>query len=183
MIRVVRAAALFLIALGLIAAPSAQAKTLKVDWREYSGLVGGQVNFRITKIVVTPTSWSVTATVTNNSPYTLDVTNPPLLSSGPFQGMWSTRSAGFGLVVYTPPKGTSTGGYGVRPSNHASPSLPRKLSPKATWRGTFSGTTKVPKGNELRLSFGWFIISDAPSERKSYIGTQFGLVTHHLFRL
>ncbi len=161
-------------------ARATQAKTLNVNWREYKDLVGGQLNFRITKIVVTPTNWSITATVANRSPYTLSITRPKINNTPPNQGIWFSRDSGFGLADYT---GTPGGGFFVHPNQHARPTLPTSLKPNGFWQGTFSGKASIPTRRDLRVSFGWFTISAAPDTDKGYVGQQFNWITDHSFRL
>lgn len=171
------------VAAGLWIAPAGEAKTVKVNWQEYKGLVGGKLQFHVTKIVVTPRSWSVSMTVTNASPYTIAITKPPTIPAGPFKGLWDYRVAGFGLAAYAPPSRVSTGGWRIGMSDHATPSIPSSLGPRASWKGVFSGKTKVPQKTELRLTFGLFTITDAPDESKRSVGTQFSWLTDHRFRL
>lgn len=183
MIWAMRLAALLAI-ISVVVVPAAQAKTLKPNWREYKGLGTGQVDFRVTKIVVTATSWSVTATVANHSPYTLNVSRPQTFDSPIYRDVWTGRDSGFGIAFYVPPAHAGeTGGYDVRPNQHAQPSLPTKLAANATWTGTFTGKTRLPKRNDLRISFGWFTISAAPTDRSSDIGQSFNWITDHTFRV
>src|SRR3954469_7258918 len=56
------------LALVLGAAPSAGARTIKVDWREQKPLAdGGALKFHVTKVVATTTQWSFAATIENAS--------------------------------------------------------------------------------------------------------------------
>jgi hypothetical protein len=182
MIQPMRLAALVAV-VALLAVPAAKAKTLKVNWREYKGLPTGRVDFHVTRIVVTATSWSVTATVANHSPYALDVSRPKTFDSKPYGGTWTGRDSGFGVAFFVPPSGAGeTGGYLVRPNQHAQPGLPAKLGSNAIWTGTFTGRAKLPKRNDLRVSFGWFTISSAPTDRSGDVGQGFNWITDHTFR-
>jgi hypothetical protein len=175
--------ALLLTVLSLIVVPAAEAKTLKVNWREYKGLPTGQFNFRVTKIITTATSWSVTATVANHSPYTLDVSRPKTTDSQPYPGTWTGRDSGFGIAFHVPPTNPGEiGGYDVRPNQHSLPALPSKLAPNATWTGTCTGKAKLPKRSELRVAFGFFTISAAPADRGTDVGQAFNWITDHTFR-
>jgi hypothetical protein len=175
--------ALLLTVVSLLAVPAAQAKTLKVNWREYKGLPTGQVDFHVTKIVTTSAGWSVTATVANRSPYTLAVSRPPTNASRPYPGTWTGRNSGFGIAFFVPAtQAGEVGGYDVRPNQHAQPALPTKLAPNATWTGTFSGNAKLPKRSDLRVAFGYFTISAAPADSKAEVGQGFNWITDHTFR-
>jgi hypothetical protein len=183
MILSMRRALLVALVAAAVFVPAAESKTLKVNWQEYKGLSGGQVDFHVTKIVVTGTRWSMTTTVANHSSYTLGISQPPTFTNGSIRGLWTSRNSGFGLAVFSAPtKPGEYGGYFVRPYQHAKPALPSKLGPGITWAGTISGTTRVPKRNDLRLSFGWFTILDAPADRTAFVGEQFNWITDHTFR-
>lgn len=181
----------------LLLVPSAQAKTLTVNWNEaYSFPNSGSLTFHVTKIAVTPTSWRVTMTMKNKSPNTLEISRPPLDTvpylDPKFKG-WGGCGAvnlgkqAFGLTKYTykpgPNGGRGLGGYLTLPWTHATPGFPSKLKPNASWRGTYSGAGPVPRKTELRLCFGLFTMTDAPSADKSEIGTYFSLMTRHTFKL
>jgi hypothetical protein len=177
----------------VLAVPTAQAKTLTVNWNEaYSFPGAGFLTFHVTKIVVTRTSWQVTMTVANKSPYTLDVSRPPLdtlPSIDPTFKGWGGCGAvnlgrqAFGLTKYVPPGKGHTGGYLTLPWTHAQPGFPSKLEPNDNWHGTYSGSGPVLRKTELRLCFGLFTITDAPSADKSDVGTYFSWMTRHTFQL
>jgi hypothetical protein len=182
----------------LLLVPAAQAKTLTVNWNEaYSFPGSGFLTFHVSKIVVTPTNWHATMTMANKSPYTLDVSTPPLGTAAyidpNFKGWGGCgvtnlgRGQGFGLTKYEykPAKNGVRGiaGYLTLPWTHATPGFPSKLKPNTTWHGTYAGAGPVPKKTELRLCFGLFTITDAPSADKSQLGTYFSLMTRHTFQL
>lgn len=178
----------------VLAAPSAQAKTLTVNWTEaYSFPGSGFLTFHVTKIMVTPSNWQVTMTVANKSPYTLDLSRPPLATEQSIDpsfrgwggcGVVNLGRQGFGLTKYVPPgRGHGTGGYLTLPWTHAQPGFPSKLKPNDKWHGTYSGSGPVLRKTELRLCFGLFTIADAPNADKSNVGTYFSWMTRHTFQL
>jgi hypothetical protein len=181
----------------LLVVPAAQAKTLTVNWNEvYSFSDSGFLTFHVTKIAVTPTNWQVTMTVTNKSPYTLDVSTPALDTvpyiDPNFKGWGGCGSVnqgrqGFGLTKYAykpAPNGRrGLGGYLTLPWKNAMPDFPSKLKPNEKWQGSYSGSGPLRKKTELRLCFGLFTVTDAPGADKSQIGTYFSWMTRHTFQL
>lgn len=164
----------------LFVSPAA-AKTLRVNWTEYHSFGDGQATFHITKVVITPTSWSATASVTNRSSLTLSVTKPPTQTYPTIKGLWDQRNSGFGVAFQVPASSSGSGGYFVRPATFATPALPTTLAPGATWRGTFGGTAKLPRRNDLRLSFGSLAVTKA--SQSAWIGQTFNRITDHTFRI
>jgi hypothetical protein len=182
----------------LVLAPAAQARTFTVNWNEaYSFYGSGFLTFHVTRIAVTPANWQIKMTLNNKSPYTLDIRTPALETAAyidpNFKG-WAGCGVtnlgggqGFGLTKYeykpAPNGGRGNSGYLTLPWTHATPNFPSKLKPNATWHGIYSGAGPVPRKTELRLCFGLFTITDAPSTDKSQIGTYFSLMTRHTFQL
>jgi hypothetical protein len=123
----------------------------------------------------------VTATVTNNSGYTIDVSRPKAFDS---RGLWTDKSAGFGVAVFVPPRPNTTdvGGYLVHPARTARPALPTRLAAHATWTGTFSASDRLPRKSDMRVSFGLFTVAAAPAADAAFVGQAFDWVTDHSFR-
>src|SRR5919112_1118734 len=67
--------------LALVVAPAASAKTFNVDWHEQKVTAGRAVSFRGPRIVITPTSWSLTLSIRNGTRAALRVTTPPLFTT------------------------------------------------------------------------------------------------------
>jgi hypothetical protein len=192
-----RVAVLAAAAVVLVVGPAAEAKTVAVNWNEaYSFSGSGFLAFHVRKIAVTQSNWQVTMTVANKSPYTVEISRPPLGSVtyidpkfkgwGGCGGVNLGRQA-FGLTKYeykpAPNGGRGIGGYLTLPWTHATPGFPSKLKPNEKWHGTYSGSGPIPRKTELRLCFGLFTITDAPDANKSDIGTYFSWMTRHTLQL
>jgi hypothetical protein len=143
-----RVGAAALVALALMVAPAANAKTFNVDWREQKVTAGRAVFFRVTRIVITPTSWSLTLSIRNGTRAALRVTTPPLFTT-PIPTLSIARKEQYRgetalvdddhRVAHDPP-----------PSQ-----LPRSIAKGATWSGTIGGTGKMRHGRYV-VGLGWF---------------------------
>jgi hypothetical protein len=79
----------------------AQPRVLKVSWNERKSFEHGYMSFHVSKITSSASSWSVTASFTNHSQYT--ITTIPGTTTG--------RGSGLSILYYVPPPpGAATGG-------------------------------------------------------------------------
>jgi hypothetical protein len=124
-----------------------------IAWHESFGSGRQRIVFTVTRIVVRPPRWRVTASVANRTTIPLLVDRPhrpgqTLFGVLPFrtatrQELQQTAKD----VRYRAPSAASS----------FRPSLPRELLPGATWRGVFSGLGSFRRGSYLRVEFGRFV--------------------------
>src|SRR5215218_3474554 len=128
-----RVGAAAVLAVALVAAPAADAKTIDVNWREQKPLAdGGALKFRITKIVATTTQWSVTATIENASGSPVGIDRDGRESAVPSQHPRWTN----GIAL---------------------------IEPHRSWTGTFGGKAKLRKGHAYSVGFGLFELQSPAS--------------------
>ena len=170
-----------LLVLGLAAVPAAGAKTIRVDWREQKTITGGgALKFRVTKIVATTTTWSVTATIENasGSAVGIDPGGQPFTIPPP-RPLWTN---GIALIeyhrVYSVNVGGRHGEWWQHPATTFRPALPRTLGPHRSWTGTFGGRAKLRKGQAYSIGFGLFELQSAASG-----GATVYWITDHSFTL
>ena len=160
--------ALLVALVALVVAPAADAQTFNVDWREQKVTGGRPVSFRITRIVITPTSWSLRLSIRNGTRAALKVTTPaPMTTPIPHlsvvrkeQYRGETALVDDHRVAHDPP-----------PSR-----LPRSIAKGATWSGTISGTGKMRHGRYV-VGLGWFEPLDPAAG-----GSGFYWITDHSVR-
>jgi hypothetical protein len=146
--------ALACVLLALIAVPSAAAKTLRLDWREsyYPDYPRGhRITFRVSRVVVTHTGWTVHGAFTNRTPWRLRL--EPDDPTG-----WQM---GMGLVSpkarADEPWPSSYGSADAFRANRFLPRMPRSLAPGESWSGRFSGPGKLPLRRNIHVKFGRFV--------------------------
>ena len=142
------APALLVLLVALVAAPAAGSRTFRVNWREQKIVASRAVNFRITKIVITPTSWSLTLSIRNGTRASLRVTTPPrgttpiptlnILRPEQYRGETALVDTDHSVAHDPPPS-----------------QLPRAIAAGATWSGTIGGTGKMRRGRYV-VGLGWF---------------------------
>ncbi|HEY3183613.1 MAG TPA: hypothetical protein VGJ77_12305 [Gaiellaceae bacterium] len=130
-----------------LAAPAAAAKTLRVNWIERKSFTdGGALVFRVTRITVTPASWSATVRIENRT----------RVDFGVYAGCTGfapqNPSPGMAVVYYAGGLGWKTGTW-IR---GATTPLPKRLDGGASWSGTVGGRAWLPAATDLRLAFGYF---------------------------
>jgi hypothetical protein len=169
------------LALALVAAPAAGAKTIKVDWREQKPLAdGGALRFRITKVVATTTQWSVTATIENasGSPVGIDRDGREFGVPTPHP-LWTN---GIALIESHRVYSANIAGRHVEwwqhPATAFRPALPRTLGAHRSWTGTFGGKGKLRKGQAFSIGLGLFELQSAASG-----GATVFWITGHSFTL
>lgn len=160
---------ILVVLVALVAAPAAGAKTFKVDWREQKMVSDRAVSFRITKITITPSSWSVTLSIRNGTRAPLRVTTPapmttpiPTLSvsrKDQYRGETALVDTDHGVAHDPPPA-----------------QLPRSIAKGATWTGAIGGTGKMRRGRYV-VGLGWFDPLDPAAG-----GRGFYWVTDHSIR-
>lgn len=162
-----RRQALLIVAVALVAAPAAaDARTIKVDWREQKALRGGgALTFHVTRIVATPQSWRVTITIGNTSgaPVTLAPAGQTLAFPSP-NPIWHE---GMALLELHRVVDANTG-----PNAHiewwehrattSTPPFPRSIRAHGSWTGTFGGSAHLVRGHSYALGLGAFV-SQAPA--------------------
>src|SRR5215208_4411499 len=177
-----RVGAAAVLALALVVAPGAGAKTIKVDWREQKPLAdGGALKFRITKVVATTTQWSITGTIENasGSPVGIDRDGrdvPPFKLPHPiwFNGMALIESH----RLYSANIAGRHVEWWQHPATTFRPALPRTLGAHRSWTGTFGGKSKLRKGQSFSIGFGHFELQSPESG-----GATVFWITDHSFTL
>jgi hypothetical protein len=176
-----RVGAAAVLALVLVAAPAAGARTIKVDWREQKPLAdGGALKFRITKVVATTTQWSIAATIENASGSPIGIDRDGIdVPVRPPHPIWLK-----GIALIEPRRvwNPNIGGRFVEWWQHVPssfrPALPRTLGPHKSWTGTFGGKAKLGKGQTFSIGFGLFELQSPESG-----GATVFWITDHSFTL
>ena len=170
-----------MLAVALVAAPAADAKTIDVNWREQKPLAdGGALKFRITNVVATTTQWSITATIANasGSPVGIDRDGREF-GVPPPRPIWAD---GIALIeshrVWNPNIGGRYIEWWQHPATTFRPALPRTLGAHRSWTGTFGGRAKLRKGQAYSIGFGLFELQSAASG-----GATVFWITDHSFTL
>lgn len=161
--------ALLVALVALVVAPAAGAKTFKVDWREQKVTAGRVVSFRVARIVITPTSWSVTLSIRNGTRAALRVTTPPLFTT-PIPTLSILRKEQYRGETALVDDDHHVA-HDPRPSQ-----LPRSIAKGATWAGTISGTGNMRHGRYV-VGLGWFVPLDPAAG-----GRGFYWITDHSVR-
>jgi hypothetical protein len=141
----------------------ARPQTSTLNWVETAGRPGERLVVRVTSLTLGRRSWSVRASLTNDTSAQLFIGKPHSHQSGAF-GLLTATAASTGLTAsrYAPP-------------------LPAALRPGQTWNGSFGGSGTVGEGRPLRLVFGtfWAYGGVRVGGRRRVM---FRLVTDHAFR-
>jgi hypothetical protein len=159
----------------LVLVPTAQAKTLKLNWVEKTIGDYPAMTFKVKTLTVVGTKWSYVASVANNSKVAVKIGPGSPSEDGQYR---------FGLIlpqkydtschpVYTPcpaPRPPLAGAQSTKPR------MPTVLRPGQTWSGTVSGTRTIPRGVLIRIAFGYFT---DPAFRP----TGFSFITENTFKL
>jgi hypothetical protein len=178
------------------AAAAPARRVLKLGWHESKALptdgvhAKGELDFTVSRVTVTPSRWTVAATIRNRSDYAIqtvlhDISNPPFppaLCCGTVSWM--------GIDGYELPKQP---GYGrvrvfhLHPATRYSPAIGGVLKPHSTWSGTFSDASPLPRRTDLRVSFGVFRIAGLtwgpPVIGAGFSNEWFNWMTDHSIRL
>jgi hypothetical protein len=142
-----RLPALALVTLAVSAGP-ADARTMHVQWRDAQPLGGGRAVYRTTKIWVHGDAFSVTVSIANRSPYELR-----FFRSRGWDPAYPTPPM-FGLA-WRPPLATGTiqsRAFRTVGASSFAPSFPKRIAAGKTWRGTFSGRSRL-----LRTHRTWWV--------------------------
>jgi hypothetical protein len=130
------------VAAGLLVTPAFAAKAL--HWNEtFKNADGKVLNFRVTSLTVTQTSWSAKVSFANLSKQTVQVGNE------------------FGIAFFANAKTTDPiKASALSQATAFSPKRPTALKPGATWSGVISGTGQLETAKTsgyLRVLFGPFV--------------------------
>jgi len=135
----------------LVAVPSAQAQTIKLNWVEQRSATYFPVamTFKVKDVTLGKKAWSVRASFTNRSRKAIRITRTPTTQ-------YSYLRFGLGVpAVRTQPGFTNTG---LEPmtATYAKPAIPPFLRSGRTWSGVFGGPGLPPKGKLIHVTFGVF---------------------------
>jgi hypothetical protein len=142
---------------GLAVPPVADARTIKLGWRESDGL--GVMSFTVSTLTLGDDRWTVRGSFTNHSNVALGI-----------------ERRFFALAVFATPD-LSRPAAAIRATSFAP--LPVRLAPGRTWRGTFSGPGVPSRGSYLRVRFGRFSGTPSPIPGLRH----FSWLTEHAHRL
>ncbi len=160
-------ALLVVVLLALISVPSAQARTITLNWVERTGSDYGYqpMTFKVKSVMLGKNAWSVRATLVNRSLYTYKIV-PPVVNDTPshyaFSLLWDSDC---------PPPANSCRLEELRATSFK-PSL-NTLGRGRTWTGTFGGPGLPPRGKLIYVGFGYFFASAK---------VRFDWVTQHGFK-
>ncbi len=143
--------AMLVIPAALDAATAGAPKTLRVNWTGSRTFGEGSVAFRVTRIVVDSSGWTVTAQLANRTDRALGVNR---------RAPESFRSCRMGLISFTRVKQTHGTLYGNEqlPATSSEPRLPATVLPGGSWHGTFHGRGALPRGTLLYVCLGYFTL-------------------------
>lgn len=168
-------AALCLIALLTFAAvqsaPAAESpsKVLRLNWNERRAVGTGYMAFRVSRIVVNRLTWTISAEMTNRTPYAIGINR---------RRPESFRSCRMGLIAYSrvmQPGGQQTINSQNLEFSRARPGFPSVLPPGARWAGTFNGRGYLPRGKDLYVCFGYFTLAGSEPDFSYVAGPGFRL--------
>ena len=149
---------ILLLAFAFALPASASAKTLELDWSERLVVKRkAKMLFTVRTVTLGNGRWQVRASFTNRSGQRLRV----------------SRNFGLAHAEY---RGDVSTGDDVLRASRFSPAMPRYIKNGQTWRGTFSGRGMPPRGNYVKVMFGFFHGAVIPDRSGFYYFTQ------HTFR-
>jgi hypothetical protein len=140
------------VALGLLLAAPASARTIRLGWTErtpapYYGYIA--MTFKVRSVTVTPSGWSVHAEMVNRSG------KRAIFRRG--KSFFPPR-VGFGLRV---PVKRQVGrpSFVEKSATTFSPRLPQALAAGERWSGRFSGPGSLPRRKPISVTFGVFLVN------------------------
>jgi hypothetical protein len=130
--------------------PSAQARTIKLNWIEKADPAFGYpaMTFKVRDVVVTSKAWAVRASITNRSSKAVRIVRP---------NEYHPPQYGFGLgwAPKCEPPAISCR-FETRRRTYSKPAIPAVLRPRQTWTGVFGGPGKVARSKLVNVTFGYF---------------------------
>lgn len=155
MFRRLSRSALALTACALVLVPSAQARTIKLNWVDRISADFGYLPMTIAvrQVVITPRAWAVHASITNRSRKAIRIAKP--IVSHPPQ-----YTFGLGWAPKCPPPSFSCK-LETRDFTYAKPPFPGILRPGQTWKGVYGGPGRPAKGKLIYGTFGYFVPAGA----------------------
>lgn len=159
--------------LALAVAPSAAAKTIRLNWTERipAGFGYPVLEFHVTSLTYDDEHFAVSASVRNRSKSPVTIDQTPRLKTLPTFGV---RLPPVVCRWHRYPACRNGGPILVAATTFSRP-LPKVLAGGATWRGTFSGLAPMHKAIRVAVTFGNFL---APRQKKG-----FSWATSHVVRL
>jgi hypothetical protein len=138
---------------------AARPTSLRASWSERTNRAPGYpaMTFHVTRITSDGATWSVDASVLNDSERIVKVIIDPDVFVFPARR--------FGLVTPNPdckpiasiPQSCDPPSLTIEATEY-DPPLPQSLNPHDTWQGTFSGSGQIPRQRLINVVFGAFAI-------------------------
>ncbi len=156
--------------LALVLVPSAQARTIKLNWVEQRSATYFPVamTFKVKDVTITKAAWSVHATFTNRSKKTIRISRKPA-------AYYARYSFGLGIPNVVRQPGFVNTELETLNATYAKPAFPKQLRAGQIWTGVFGGPGLPPTGKLINVTFGVF---SAPG-----IDKEWSWVTDHAFKL
>jgi hypothetical protein len=134
-----------------------------LGWREVYGSGPNRIVFEVERLDVTPDGWRAHLAVTNETSVSWGLGDPQ-----------ATLDREFGLKLFTTgdldelERGIGNGTLpATRTAQRYEPSLPKLLTPDASWRGTISAPGSLAAGRFVRVVFGTLLSVGKPPEGMS----------------
>ncbi len=157
------------VAVALIVAPAASAKTLTLNWVEQASATyyPATMTFKVKSVTTGAHAWSVRASVTNRSNTTIRLVKAVTIASPHYQYPFSLLFA----PVCKPPAISCQ--LEILAATYFRSAKPTQLRSGKTWTGTFGGPGLPPRQKLINVGFGEFVVG-----KKT-----FSYITTHAFKL
>lgn len=147
-----------------------------LGWREVYGAGPDRIVFEVERLDVGPDGWRAHLGVTNETSVSWELGDPR-----------ATLDREFGLKLFTTgdldelERGIANGTVpATRAAQRYEPSLPKLLTPDASWRGTISASGSLSAGSFVRVVFGTLLSVGKPPEG---LGDSVVWITDHAYEL
>jgi len=151
-------------------------QSVQLDWRETYGSGGERIVFEVESLEVHENGWQARIAVTND-------TSVPYALGDPR----ATLDRAFGLKLFATgddselERRNRNGTLPItRPASRYEPSLPKLLTPQATWRGTISAPGRLVARSWVRVVFGTLVVVGSPPDG---LDESLVWVTDHAYQL
>jgi hypothetical protein len=169
------------VVLAAAAAAAAPAKTIRPAWVDSQPWEGGHIVYRTTKIWVRGDRFAVTTSITNRTRYALTFRIAPRGTDlyeqpGSFGVAWRDRLANGVIWPHGAPELHAVA------ATRFSPALPTRIRPGRTWRGTFTGRTRLLRAHrEWWIVFGIALAAPTRSDPPPWVKPSYW-VSEHTFK-
>ena len=155
---------------------AAPPQAVELAWNERSPATGPALIFRVRRFAVTDDGWESDVEIENRTGI------PWVLGQDPVAVQQS-----FGIMLFATgemgeldQRNRNSDLPGLRAAQRFDPTLPARLGPGASWRGTISAPGTLASGRWVRVAFGPLVaVGDPPDGMPA----QFTWITDHTYRL